>query len=585
MFRNFPQTAQSSLPMFPIRIQGGPITAVLVIFAAAMGNAIAADDDHIVHGQAPPDQAVLSHVRGGAFFVPKDLKHKYDDLLARVRRLKADIAAGNIAGEAALKQLKQLEPEIESLRKEMQAKKVLVSPVKLQRQTEELTFELGPARMLIVTADHLRVIGWDEPKVKCVLEKTLLGTNDKPQTDEFKALHLTHRLGQAPDLIGKTDDVVAAEEKEYRTAHKDVPESQLAPRAQLVKEIQSSHAPYRSYQGQDVDVVGIEGLSGQEGNRQITVDIRSPGGGANMGSDWRRQAMLTVYVPRCHGLLLRGCLVGLNVEGVKAPLIITDDGSLDRDYDGAFQITKLNRPLALYNVPLDRLEQVEGDVKIMATVEYANTGTHYEDGKRTTIIPPPRECVIDKMNGNLTAWFARVNLKIGSVTGVVDVMNETGDTSWVVGDPLLDRAYRVISDTGRIDVKISKSVLGKLPLMALIDRGNRDNQCPSRLSGGHKLHDGRSDRWQPSRLARRDERSERRCQEPTLLFRAASEGASRRRPKGWRRSDQPVWNGECDREGAGTIAVLPAARSRPLQVRGRSPPRRRSGTDLVREHR
>jgi hypothetical protein len=478
MFRNFLPTTQSSLPMFPIRIQGGPITAVLVIFAAAMGNAIAADDDHIVHGQAPPDQAVLSHVRGGAFFVPKDLKHKYDDLLARVRRLKADIAAGNIAGEAALKQLKQLEPEIESLRKEMQTKKVLVSPVKLQQQTVELTFELGPAQMLIVTADHLRVIGWDEPKVKCVLEKTLLGTNDKPQTDEFKALHLTHRFGQAPDLIGKTDDAIAAEEKEYRAAHKDVPESQLAPRAQLVKEIQSSHAPYRSYQGQDVDVVGIEGLSGQEGNRQITVDIRSPGGGANMGSDWRRQAMLTVYVPRCQGVLLRGCLVGLNVEGVKAPLIITDDGSLDRDYDGAFQITKLHGPLALYNVPLDRLEQVEGDVKIMATVEYANTGTHYEDGKRTTIIPPPRECVIDEITGNLSAWFARVNLKVGRVSGVVDIKNETGDTSWTVTDAPADRPHRVVSDSGRIDVTIKKSVLDKFPATALTTEGTVTTDAP-----------------------------------------------------------------------------------------------------------
>src|SRR5271166_607776 len=139
-----------------------------------------------------------------------------------------------------------------------------------------------------------------------------------------------------------------------------------------------------------------------------------------MGSSCRRQAMLTVYVPKCDAVLLRGCLVS---------------------------------------------------VKIIATVEYANTGTHYEDGKRTTIIPQPRECVIDKIEGNLTAWFARVNLQIGSVTGVVDVKNEAGDTSWVVGDALLDRPYRVISDTGRIDVKISKSALSKLPLMALTTEG------------------------------------------------------------------------------------------------------------------
>ncbi len=445
--------------------------AVLTMLVGAIANARAADDDRIVHGQAPPDQAVLSYVRGGAFFVPKDLKHKYDDLLARVRRLKAQIAEGKVAGQSALDQLKQLEPQIESLRKEMQAKKVLVSPVQLQRQTEELTFDLGPKRMLIVTADNLRVIGWDGPKVKCVLEKTLLATSDKPETEEFKALRLTHRLGEAADLVGKTDDAVADEEQKFLAEHKDTPLSQLAGRSQLVKEIQNSFAPYRTFQGKEVDVVGIEGLSGQDGNRQITIDLRSRGGEASMGSSWRRQAMLTVYVPKCDAVLLRGCLVSLNVEGLAAPLIVTDSDSLDRDYDGTFKITKLTGPLALYNVPLDRVEQVQGDVKIIATIEYANTGTHYEDGKRTTIIPPPRECVIDKIEGNLTAWFARVNLKIGSVAGVVDVKNETGDTSWVVGDAPLDRPYRVISDTGRIDMKISKNALSKVLLMALTTEG------------------------------------------------------------------------------------------------------------------
>ena len=41
-------------------------------------------------------------------------------------------------------------------------------------------------------------------------------------------------------------------------------------------------------------------------------------------------------------------------------------GSLDRDYNGAFQIKKLDGPLTLYNVPLDRVEMVQGNVTIMA---------------------------------------------------------------------------------------------------------------------------------------------------------------------------------------------------------------------------
>jgi hypothetical protein len=317
------------------------------------------------------------------------------------------------------------------------------------------------------------VVGWDGPKVKCVLEKTLLAASDKPEPDEFKALKLTHRLGQATEVVGRTAEAVAQDEKKFEAEHaaKPLPESQLAGRRQLVAEIQSNYAPYRAYQGKEVDVVGIEGLSGAQGNRQISVDIRSPRGGANLGSDWRRQAMLTVYVPRCQGLLLRGCLEGLDVDNVRAPLIVTDSDSLDRDYDGAFQIKKLDGPLALYNVPLDRLEQVHGDVQIMATVEYANTGTHYEGGERTTIIPPPRECVIDQVTGNLSAWFSRVNLKLGAISGVVDVKNETGATKFAPSGPLVNRAHRLVSVSGQIDVRLKRSALASLPIMALTNAG------------------------------------------------------------------------------------------------------------------
>jgi hypothetical protein len=449
------------------------LAAVLLLFAVAPANLLAADDDHNVHGQAPPEMSVLSHTRGGAFFVPKDLMEQHNQLLARVGRLKADIASGHIKGEAALAELKNLEPLLDALRKDLQAKKILISPVKVQRQTEELQFDLGPERLLIVTADRVRVIGWDGPKVKCVLEKTLLAASDKPETSEFKALKLTHHLGQATELAGKTAEAVAAEEKQFLAEHaaKPLSDSQLAGRRQLVAEIQSDYAPYRAYQGKEVDVVGIEGLSGAEGNRQITVDIRSPRGGATLGSDWRRQAMLTVYVPRCRGVLLRGCLEGLNVEGLAAPLIVTDSGSLDRDYDGSFQIKKLEGPLALYNVPLDRLEQVHGDVKIMATVEYANIATHYEGGERTTIVPPPRELVVDQITGGFSAWFSRVNLKLGAISGVVDVKNETGDTRFAVATPLVKKAHRVVSTSGQIEVRLKRMALGDLPIMALTNAG------------------------------------------------------------------------------------------------------------------
>src|SRR5689334_3921709 len=84
-----PRTQWRGCPAFPAGTRAPArvrhwLSVASLIFASA-ANVHAADDDQVVHGQAPPDQAVLGYVRGGAFFVAKDLKHKYDELLARPR--------------------------------------------------------------------------------------------------------------------------------------------------------------------------------------------------------------------------------------------------------------------------------------------------------------------------------------------------------------------------------------------------------------------------------------------------------------------------------------------------------------------
>src|SRR6185437_8684985 len=165
-----------------------------------------------VEGEAPADHAILKHVRGGAFFVAKDLKQQYDSLLARVRNLQAAVAADQISGADALAELHELEPKLEALRKEIDAKKVLVSPVKVRTQTEKSEFDLGPERLLVITADRVRVVGWDKPHVKCFLEKSVFGGSDTTDNEEFKAIRLVHRHALAPDLVGKTNADYAADE-------------------------------------------------------------------------------------------------------------------------------------------------------------------------------------------------------------------------------------------------------------------------------------------------------------------------------------------------------------------------------------
>jgi hypothetical protein len=438
-----------------------------------------------VEGEAPPDHALLKHVRGGAFFVAKDLKERYDALVARVRALESAVAADQIKGAEALRELRELEPQLNELRKEIEAKKVLVSPVKVQTQTEEFAFDFGPERLLIITADQVRVVGWDKPQVKCMLKKSILATGDQPEDEEFKALRVVHRHGAAPELVGKTDAENTAKEEEFQNsdAGRKLSDAQREGRRQLLNEIQSSYAPFREFQGKELDQIEIEGLTGQQGNRQVTVGVRSAGGGETLGSDWRRSAELTVYVPPCAGVLLRGCLVGLDVENLKAPLTATDSGSRDRDYDGSFQIKGVEGRVKLYNVPLDRLEQIDGDVTLVATLEYANTGTTHEAGKRVYYTPPPRQCAVSDINGDFSAWFARSTLNLESISGRIDVRNEAGNTS-LSSKLSPDAAHCIVSECGRIEVRTTAEALGKLPLLAVTGQGSvRTNADSSLLSG------------------------------------------------------------------------------------------------------
>ena len=308
--------------------------------------------------------------------------------------------------------------------------------------------------------------------MKCVLEKMVLAANDQPETEEFKAIKLVHRHAQASELVGQSDEERAAAEKAFLAENREKPlsEQQLAVRRSFVESIQADYAPLRDFQGKDVDLLTIEGLTHEQGNRQITVGIRSDDG-ESQGSEWRRHASLTVFVPKCQGVLMRGCLKGVAVEGLQAPLTLTDAGSLDRDYDSQVTIKNVSGSVAIYNVPLDQLEQVHGDVKIVATVEYANSGTTHESGQRTFYIPPPRECKIVDVEGNLSAWFARVNLTLAKINGLVDVRNEAGSTKLTVDKKLAPLPHRIVADSGRIEIQAQTSALADLSVMALTDEG------------------------------------------------------------------------------------------------------------------
>jgi hypothetical protein len=433
-----------------------------------------------VEAQAPDKTVVLRYTRGGAWFISEPLKDQYDALLARVGALRADLEAERITGAEAQRELEGLQAQLNQLRDKIEKEKVLVSPVKVHQQTETTEFDLGASGMLVITADNIRVEGWDGPKVKCVLEKTVLAPDDKPVDEQLQGLKVVHHYAKAPETVGKSDAERAAAEAKFLASPEGakLTDAQRDSRKKLVGQIAAGYSNYRDFQGKEIDSVEIEGLTYEQGNRQISLRITSPGGGGSLGSEWQRHAALTVYVPKCNGLALRGCLVSLDVKGIHAPLLVTRDGSEDRDCDGTFAMRDLEGPVTIDNVPLDLIEDVHGNLAIVGTLELVNTGTNHGPDGRTCYTPPARTLKCGKVEGDLTASFLRSDLRLTAIGGRIDVRNEFGDTTLDIAKPLPDVPHRIISESGRIEVHLAKGVLGKLPLQALTNCGTIRTNAP-----------------------------------------------------------------------------------------------------------
>src|SRR5688572_10220113 len=291
-------------------------------------------DDPRAKAFAPENHLQLKDTASGTYYVAKPLKEEYDRLLGRLRVLQADIESERTSGAEALRNLKSLQADLVRLRGEIELKNVFVPVAKTHVQTDTTTFDLGAERLLVITADNVRLVGWEGPGVKVELEKTILSTDGKLDEAELKGLKLIHRHGKAPEKVGRTKEENDTEE----TAFLKTKDGQaLTPknrewRKKFHGEIQAHYAIYHDFQGKEVDTLEIEGLTHDQGNRQMTLEVHSKDGDGSHRSVWRRNARLTVYVPECKAVAIRGGLENLDIENIKTSLVITADDSHDRDY-------------------------------------------------------------------------------------------------------------------------------------------------------------------------------------------------------------------------------------------------------------
>src|SRR5205823_3693414 len=93
--------------------------------------------------------------------------------------------------------------------------------------------------------------------------------------------------------------------------------------------------PFKPFLDHDFTVVTLKGLTHEEGNRQIEVDVKSERGDGRSSSVWRRHAKLFLFVPKCQGVGVRGALGGFRAQSLNGPLMV--EGSGNRDYQTRYE--------------------------------------------------------------------------------------------------------------------------------------------------------------------------------------------------------------------------------------------------------
>ena len=124
--------------------------------------------------QAPPNHAILSNTLNGWQFVPIELKKEYDQTLKQLESLQVEVDAGRVSAQEAIADLAELKSLLQSLRAKIEANRVHVAGAQINEQTETIEFELGPEKRLEITANHVRLVGRKEAKVKVELKKIAL---------------------------------------------------------------------------------------------------------------------------------------------------------------------------------------------------------------------------------------------------------------------------------------------------------------------------------------------------------------------------------------------------------------------------
>jgi hypothetical protein len=247
---------------------------------------------------------------------------------------------------------------------------------------------------------------------------------------------------------------------------------QLEGRRKFVDDIRQSYAIHRELLSKDVDQLSVAGMDYQS-NPMITTKVKSEGGDGQWGSARQRYAELTVYVPPCKSVCVRGAKRGLMVEDLVGSLTIVEEDSTDSDARGHFEVQGLTGNLICRSFPLQTIANVKGHVTVESFSEFGVEGagtSHRNDMREMT---PARQfsVTVNDITDGVDLRFGRVSLDLKNIAGKIDVENEFGDTNFVATGKLTEAAHGIVSQSGRIDVKLSAEAWDSMPVVAVTNHG------------------------------------------------------------------------------------------------------------------
>ncbi len=377
--------------------------------------------------QAPGDYRIFEQDMAGAYFIARPLMEKYDALRKRAASLRAEIDGARIDPGKARAEVAALQRQLSDLMRTIDNAKLYIPGASVHKRTETTHVAIKPDDLLLVDCGDVDVRGWDGPDVQCVLEKTVLDDDSGKVADDFAGIELVARKGSGKEFFGFYLDV------------RD--QAKFKDNQDLQTELQRFVFP--EFLGREFPYITVKGLNYQEGNRQIQVTVTSERGDGFASGQWRRHAMLTLLVPKCQRVGIRGGLGRLKVRDLNAGLSVLGQGN--RDYTTVYEVANLGGPLAADNIPIQRIVGVKGNVSVTATAYMENTDGGYGPDGVTSRVLDPKDSVYRNIEGDLLARFCRANLMIGDVVGRVDVENDFGNTVWQTDRELAQKAdHRVV---------------------------------------------------------------------------------------------------------------------------------------------